>query len=611
MIPPEKRAHNQDRLSDLPDCVLLRILSSLNSKQAVQTCILSTRWKHLWKHIHNLILHSTDFRTLTKFATFMSNILTLRDTSVALQALDLDHRGDVIEPRLLNDVLNYVCSHNTHVQQLGIIVSADICPILRCVSKCQALTSLKLSVYPIGGDNNYTKFFPKSLNLPLLTSLDLTHFTFCGDKNGCAEPFSSFTKLNSLVIRNCKTKDAQILSISSETLVNLALHYYYYSLFNFAKIELSTPSLCTFTFPETLDQKIYGSGLSSVKQVNIAAPDFAVSAKRALVLLSWFQDLVSVESLIVTSTTLQILSVVPDLFNVKLSSLYNLKSLEVELVPLDNGGLSRLIEKAMLNKAAAKSRKEAAKLRKTFKAGFKPPPIPDGIVDFLRQNSPSAKVTIRTNYPNHFNPKKVEESIKGGKNTSYHSQFAAPSSSSAVPASATESASAAAPAAPSNLHLCRAEKTHDKASQFQKKEQPNTDIENELNNQYFNTEGANNARVDNDSSDNDIQEVERIIRRGKRKIQVKDHTSKKKSTSHQMRDAPVARAQARGKIVEASSSCGIGDFSLIKCMVALEEIRDISNDIFGKALEKFKDPNRRKMFIAMSNDKRREWLLRL
>jgi hypothetical protein len=84
-----------------------------------------------------------------------------------------------------------------------------------------------------------------------------------------------------------------------------------------------------------------------------------------------------------------------------------LKSLEVELVPLDNGGLSRLIEKAMLNKAAAKSRKEAAKLRKTFKAGFKPPPIPDGIVDFLRQNSPSAKVTIRTNYPNHFNPKKV------------------------------------------------------------------------------------------------------------------------------------------------------------------------------------------------------------
>jgi hypothetical protein len=138
-------------------------------------------------------------------------------------------------------------------------------------------------------------------------------------------------------------------------------------------------------------------------------------------------------------------------------------------------------------------------------------------------------------------------------------------------------------------------------------DQPNTDIKNELNNQRLNTEGANNSRVDNDSSYNDIQKVEHIIHSGKQKIQVKDHTSKKKSTSHQMRDAPVAR----GKIVEASSSHVTGDCSLIKCMVALEEIRDISNDIFGKALDKFKDPDWRKMFIAMSSDRRRRWLHQL
>ncbi|MCI35497.1 F-box/FBD/LRR-repeat protein, partial [Trifolium medium] len=84
----------------------------------------------------------------------------------------------------------------------------------------------------------------------------------------------------------------------------------------------------------------------------------------------------------------------------------------------------------MLEKAAAKSRKEAAELRKAFKAGLKPPPIPGGIIDFLRQNSPSAEVNIRTDYPNDFNLKQVEESIKGGKNTSYHSQFATPAASS-------------------------------------------------------------------------------------------------------------------------------------------------------------------------------------
>jgi hypothetical protein len=61
----------------------------------------------------------------------------------------------------------------------------------------------------------------------------------------------------------------------------------------------------------------------------------------------------------------------------------------------------------MLKKAAAKSRKEVAKLRKAFKAGLKPPPIPDGIVGFLLQNSPSAKVDFTTKYPGAFKLKQV------------------------------------------------------------------------------------------------------------------------------------------------------------------------------------------------------------
>jgi hypothetical protein len=79
---------------------------------------------------------------------------------------------------------------------------------------------------------------------------------------------------------------------------------------NFAEVELSTPSLRTFTFPKSTNQKICGSGLSSVKQVNISAeesaPTFGALRERALVLLSWLQDLANVESLTVTSITLQV-----------------------------------------------------------------------------------------------------------------------------------------------------------------------------------------------------------------------------------------------------------------------------------------------------------------
>jgi hypothetical protein len=74
-----------------------------------------------------------------------------------------------------------------------------------------------------------------------------------------------------------------------------------------------------------------------------------------------------------------------------------LKKLEVELLPIQNG-LYQSMQKAMLKKAAAKSREEADKLRKEFEAGLFPNPIPDGMVDFLRQNSPLAEVNLTTTY---------------------------------------------------------------------------------------------------------------------------------------------------------------------------------------------------------------------
>jgi hypothetical protein len=54
-------------------------------------------------------------------------------------------------------------------------------------------------------------------------------------------------------------------------------------------------------------------------------------------------------------------------------------------------GFRMTLMDAMVEKA--KSKREAARIRKAFKAGLEPSsPIPDGIVDFLKQNSPFAKV---------------------------------------------------------------------------------------------------------------------------------------------------------------------------------------------------------------------------
>jgi hypothetical protein len=112
-------------------------------------------------------------------------------------------------------------------------------------------------------------------------------------------------------------------------------------------------------------------------------------------------------------------------------------------------------------------------------------------------------------------------------------------------------------------------------------------------------------------SDDDIQEVERVTRSGKRKVQVKDHKYRKGSAPRQKGDTHSTSTEPsmnKGMSLETTSSHVTLDYSITKCVAALEKIDDISDYIYVKALDKFQDPNWREMFIAMSNNRRRGWL---
>ena len=75
-----------------------------------------------------------------------------------------------------------------------------------------------------------------------------------------------------------------------------------------------------------------------------------------------------------------------------LPSLGNLKFLKVKKEPLQDLFLKSLFQDKIQK---IKSRKEAANLRRSFKARLEPfAPKPDGIVEFLIKNSPSAEVEI-------------------------------------------------------------------------------------------------------------------------------------------------------------------------------------------------------------------------
>ncbi|CAK8565174.1 unnamed protein product [Lathyrus sativus] len=350
----ENHIDNKDRISDLPDSLILHILSFMDIKQAIHTCILSTRWNNFWKYIPNLTLVSSQFTSVEILTKFVSQILSLRDNSTELHTL-VFRRHKVMEPSLLEKILKYAVSHN--VQRLDICVTCDIPRLPTCLLSCRTLKSLDLYVsHPTVYGT--TKLFPSSLNMPLLTSLDLRHFAFSVGNDGRVDPFSALTSLKSLRILYCEVMDEQNLCISSAKLVNLCIYMVHYAPKSYFGIELSAPNLCSFAFSGIPVQKLSWSKskLFSIKKVRIHIIEFWKSEETSLVLLDWLFELANMESLIISSTALEVLSLVPNL-SFELPSLCNLKSLGVE-------------------------KKQIAS-------------IPYGIVDILIQNSPSPKVYIR------------------------------------------------------------------------------------------------------------------------------------------------------------------------------------------------------------------------
>lgn len=80
----------EDRISALPDALLLHTLSLLPSDEAVRTCVLARRWQNLWRYtpslrlIHGLVNGSgsgSRFRSAEHFDKFASHLIVLRDRS--------------------------------------------------------------------------------------------------------------------------------------------------------------------------------------------------------------------------------------------------------------------------------------------------------------------------------------------------------------------------------------------------------------------------------------------------------------------------------------------------------------------------------------------------
>ncbi|KAG4983235.1 hypothetical protein JHK87_027984 [Glycine soja] len=238
----------RDRLSELPDFVLLHIMNFIDTKDALRTCILSKRWKDLWKHLTTLSFYQSSSlfnERVVNFNKFVSQVLSCRDGSISLINVRLVIY-ESIGSQLLNRIMKYAVLHN--VQQLTMYIpfyygkiSTYLDPI---IFSCQSLTYLSLHNL----SSRPPLELPKSLQLPALKSLCLINVLFTATDNVCAEPFTTCNLLNTLVLKYCFLhNDAKILFISNSNLSSLKLVDLKIRDTFQHKVVLSTPNLSSLT----------------------------------------------------------------------------------------------------------------------------------------------------------------------------------------------------------------------------------------------------------------------------------------------------------------------------------------------------------------------------
>ncbi|KAK2445421.1 hypothetical protein QL285_016352 [Trifolium repens] len=137
------------------------------------------------------------------------------------------------------------------------------------------------------------------------------------------------------------------------------------------------------------DCKLSGSNVSSLKHVDIEVKLKQYHEKSPLLLYKWLRVFANIKSLTVSATTLQVLALIPNLSTISPPSLRILKSFKVKMEDISIVCRITLMDVKLQN---AESKKERKRLRKKFKEEESDSLIPDGIVDFLLQNSPSVQV---------------------------------------------------------------------------------------------------------------------------------------------------------------------------------------------------------------------------
>ncbi|KAF3335406.1 hypothetical protein FCM35_KLT19913 [Carex littledalei] len=209
-----------DRISNLPDVLLQHILSFLSTKEAVETCVLSKRWKYTWACVPVLDVSLEEFGgpyQEAKFERFVKGVMQNREPSnlEKFRLVWYTKDGASYNSRALERCILQAMKIKPQVLSLSVskqeLLSFDTDPIFTCASLHDVVLEQNLK-------RHYLKIAPSSVHLPCLKKLHLTRVTVNDDS--VDKLFFGCPILEELFLQAC---NLNVYKISSDKLKKLVL----------------------------------------------------------------------------------------------------------------------------------------------------------------------------------------------------------------------------------------------------------------------------------------------------------------------------------------------------------------------------------------------------
>ncbi|KAG5064735.1 hypothetical protein GLYMA_02G294800v4 [Glycine max] len=317
------RVVKKDRLSNLPDEVLHRILSSLDAKSAVQTCVLSKRWTHVWTSLPVLNFCDSSFDDSLYFQCFVDHVLSRRDSSSNVYELNFACTDELEDGHIVDSVVDHVSL--TSIQVLSILAECVIGKLPQ-LSLCQSLTTLKLA---------HISTETTTFDFVSLENLYLLDCRFeCGVEE-LLDPFRGCVNLKHLYLHRCQYYGGiHRFQIFVPQLTHLSISWMGMNeMFDSdCVVELFTPKLQYFRYHDSdlYDFSIEGN-LPFIEQVDIDVGCLTNDTDSLLLLIQLFEMMGSARFVSLSPAIIQALAMIPDLLDGRASPFSRVHTFELNM----------------------------------------------------------------------------------------------------------------------------------------------------------------------------------------------------------------------------------------------------------------------------------------